>query len=91
MMRAVPADEPRPGVDPESILGLARQVSVPVLVVRGMLSDVVDDAGIAAFLEAVPTARVVEVADAGHMVAGDDNDVFTSAVRTFLEELDGTL
>jgi non-heme chloroperoxidase len=89
MMRADPADEPRPGIDPESILALARKVTVPVLVVRGMLSDVVDDAGIAAFREAVPTARVVEVADAGHMVAGDDNDVFTSAVRTFLEEIDG--
>ena len=88
MMRAVPADEPRPGIDPESVLALAREVTVPVLVVRGMLSDVVDDAGIAAFLEAVPSARVVEVADAGHMVAGDDNDVFTSAVRTFLEEID---
>jgi pimeloyl-ACP methyl ester carboxylesterase len=52
-----------------------------------MLSDVVDDVGIAAFLEAVPSARVAEVADAGHMVAGDDNDDFTSAVDAFLEEL----
>jgi non-heme chloroperoxidase len=88
MMSARPADEPRPGVDPSRVLELARRVTVPVLVVRGKLSDVVDDEGIAEFLEAVPSARVVDVADAGHMVAGDDNDVFTEAVRRFLEDLD---
>ncbi|MGY1770695.1 alpha/beta fold hydrolase [Blastococcus sp. SYSU D00813] len=87
MMQIVPDDEPRPGVRPEPLLDLARAVTVPVLVVRGGRSDVVDDEGIAEFLAAVPTARVVDVAEAGHMVAGDDNDDFTTAVDAFLEQL----
>jgi pimeloyl-ACP methyl ester carboxylesterase len=87
MMQIVPNDEPRPGVQPGALLDLARTVTLPVLVVRGGRSDVVDDEGIAEFLAAVPTARVVDVAEAGHMVVGDDNDDFTSAVSGFLEEL----
>ncbi|MGY1743824.1 MULTISPECIES: alpha/beta fold hydrolase [unclassified Blastococcus] len=88
MMQIIPDDEPRPGTRPEPLLDLARTVTLPVLVVRGGRSDVVDDEGIAEFLAAVPTARVVDVAEAGHMVAGDDNDDFTSAVAAFLGELD---
>ncbi len=87
MMSIVPDDEPRPGVHPEPLMELARTITLPVLVVRGGRSDVVDDEGIAEFLAAVPTARVVDVAEAGHMVAGDDNDDFTSAVGAFLEDL----
>jgi len=32
----------------------------------------------------VPTARRVDVAGAGHMVAGDDNDVFGEHLLGFL-------
>lgn len=39
------------------------------------------------FLRLVPGARFVDVGGAGHMVAGDDNDVFTQAVLAFLNEL----
>jgi pimeloyl-ACP methyl ester carboxylesterase len=35
----------------------------------------------------VPHAQFVEVPGAGHMVAGDSNDVFTDAVLGFLEGL----
>jgi non-heme chloroperoxidase len=87
LMKALPADEPRPGADPAAVLDLARRVTVPVLVVRGLRSDVLDDEGIAEFLSAVPSARVADVAEAGHMVAGDDNDDFTEAVRQFLLSL----
>lgn len=83
-------EEPRPGVRAEPLLDLARNLTVPVLVVRGGRSDVVDDEGIAAFLDAVPSASVAVVADAGHMVAGDDNDQFTSAVTPFLDDLPPT-
>jgi pimeloyl-ACP methyl ester carboxylesterase len=34
----------------------------------------------------VPHARFVDVAGAGHMVAGDRNDVFNDAVVAFLGE-----
>jgi pimeloyl-ACP methyl ester carboxylesterase len=40
--------------------------------------------GVAQFLEAVPHAEHIEVDGAGHMVAGDQNDAFRSAVVAFL-------
>lgn len=36
-------------------------------------------------LEVVPHAEAVDVSGTGHMVAGDDNDAFTSAVADFLD------
>ena len=39
------------------------------------------------FLEQVPHAKFTDIQDAGHMVAGDRNDVFASAVEDFLVEL----
>ena len=35
------------------------------------------------FLDAVPHAKYVDVSDAGHMVAGDKNDIFSQAVIEF--------
>lgn len=45
----------------------------------------VSDAGIANMLGMVPHAEVADVSSAGHMVAGDDNQVFASAIKAFLE------
>ncbi len=39
------------------------------------------------FLTAVPHAEAVDVSNTGHMVAGDDNDAFTTAVLTFLDRI----
>lgn len=39
------------------------------------------------FLHAVPHAETVDVSGTGHMVAGDDNDAFTSAVIEFLARI----
>jgi pimeloyl-ACP methyl ester carboxylesterase len=36
------------------------------------------------FQEQVPHARFTDIRDAGHMVAGDKNDVFAVAVEEFL-------
>ena len=58
--------------------------SIPVLVVRGMLSDLVSERGVAAFLGDVPHAETTDIAQAGHMVAGDKNDMFNAAVHEFL-------
>jgi pimeloyl-ACP methyl ester carboxylesterase len=68
----------------EQLLTGARRVAVPILLVRGALSDVVSPEGVAAFLEAVPHADYVDVNEAGHMVSGDQNDAFTAAVIDFL-------
>lgn len=69
-----------------STLELGKRDDVSVLVVRGKLSDIVSDASIASFRAKVPHARSIDVSDAGHMVAGDKNDVFNAAVIGFLAE-----
>jgi pimeloyl-ACP methyl ester carboxylesterase len=60
-------------------------IVVPTLLVRGELSDVVTQAGIDLMVSRLPDITVVEVADAAHMIAGDQNDQFTTAVNGFLD------
>ena len=60
---------------------------LPTLLVRGGLSDVLSQAGADEFLATCPHAEYVNVTDAAHMVAGDRNDIFTSAVAEFLGRL----
>lgn len=81
-------DEPRRHTDPERLAAAARTVTVPTLIVRGGKSDVVSDDGIAAMLDLVPHAEVADVSAAGHMVAGDDNQVFAAAIEDFLDRHD---
>jgi pimeloyl-ACP methyl ester carboxylesterase len=69
---------------PDRLLNAARGLRVPTLLVRGKLSDVVSLEGAAEFRRAAPHARFVDVSGAGHMVAGDRNDLFTEAVVEFL-------
>ncbi len=64
---------------------IARRLTLPVLLVRGRLSDLVTDAEVADFRQMVPHAEYVDVAGAAHMIAGDKNDVFTDAVVQFLD------
>jgi non-heme chloroperoxidase len=61
-------------------------IRVPTLLVRGLLSDVVTQEGVEDFLAKIPGARLVDVGDAAHMVAGDQNDAFSNAVVEFLEQ-----
>jgi hypothetical protein len=53
--------------------------------VRGLLSDVVTDEGVQEFLEEIPGAKLADVGDAAHMVAGDQNDAFSRVVLDFLD------
>ena len=62
----------------------AENLTLPTLLVRGGLSDVLSEEGAKAFLELCPTSEYVNVADAAHMVAGDRNDIFSNAVVEFL-------
>ena len=64
----------------------ARGVSVPTLLVRGTHSDVVGDAGTEELAELIPHVQVADIAEAGHMVAGDSNDVFSEAIIDFVRE-----
>ena len=63
----------------------ARGLTVPTLLVPGRQSRVVSTAGAQELLGLVPSARLVDVDGAGHMVAGDDNDVFGEHLLDFLD------
>lgn len=63
----------------------ARRLTVPTLLIRGGRSRVVSVEGVQSFLELAPHAEYVDVAGADHMVAGDANDAFNTAVFDFLD------
>ncbi|AQU70144.1 alpha/beta fold hydrolase [Streptomyces niveus] len=67
----------------ERMIRAARHITAPTLLVRGRQSDMVTAEAATELLGLIPTARLVEV-PAGHMVAGDDNDVFTREVHDLL-------
>ncbi|MCH2173293.1 alpha/beta hydrolase [Myxococcota bacterium] len=75
-----------PSQQSDRLLEAARRLTVPTLLVRGKESDVVSLRGADEFLEAAPGATFADVSGAGHMVAGDRNDVFADAVIEFLLE-----
>lgn len=59
-------------------------LTLPTLLVRGKLSDIVSEKGARHFLDLAPHAEFLDVDDATHMVAGDKNDIFADAVVEFL-------
>ncbi|EPH42623.1 hypothetical protein STRAU_4303 [Streptomyces aurantiacus JA 4570] len=72
----------------ERLLDAARRTGVPILLVRGGVSDVVRGDIAEQFCDRVPHARRVDVADAGHMVVGDRNERFIDAIVPFLEGIE---
>lgn len=60
-------------------------ISAPLLLVRGTKSEIVSDAAAQQFRDLLPMASQIDIAGAHHMVAGDDNDAFLSALVTFIE------
>jgi len=70
--------------DSHRLLRAAETLSIPTLLVRGALSNVVSDTGVKEFLTAAPQAKYVNVSEAGHMVVGDRNDIFNKAIIDFL-------
>lgn len=58
--------------------------TLPLLLIAGAQSDVVDESAMDTFRAQAPHAEVISVAKAGHMVAGDRNDAFGDAISTFL-------
>lgn len=83
-----PAFLTKPQDDPfarmEKLEQAAINLEVPILLIRGKLSDVVSENGVNDFLAKVPHAEFVELADAGHTAAGDDNDAFSEVVVRFV-------
>jgi len=64
----------------------ARGVAVPTLLVRGAQSDVVGDEGTRELATLIPQVQIAQIPDAGHMVAGDSNDVFSDAIVSYVGE-----
>lgn len=73
--------------NPNFVSENAHLLNLPVLLVRGRLSDVLSEKLAQEFLEIVVHAEYVDVQDAHHMVAGDRNDAFTGPVVDFLKRL----
>jgi pimeloyl-ACP methyl ester carboxylesterase len=57
----------------------------PCLLVRGADSDVLTTGIAREFTELAASATLAEVPHAGHMVAGDNNNAFTTAIRAWLD------
>ena len=51
------------------------------------MSDLVTEDEVQEFLEKFPQSDFVDVSGAGHMVAGDKNDVFSEEVIAFLNQI----
>jgi len=83
-----PAFLTKPDDDPFLRMDMLEQAAInlqiPILLIRGKLSDVVTPEGVEDFLAKVPGAEFVELADAGHTAAGDDNDAFSDVVVRFV-------
>ena len=77
-----PDDDPFARID--KLERAAANLEIPILLIRGKLSDVVSAEGVQNFLDMVPRAEFVELPQAGHTAAGDDNDAFTDAVVRFV-------
>jgi len=71
-------------IDGDRLQRAARKLTIPTLLVRGRMSDLLSEEGARELLELVPHAQLADVAGAGHMVAGDRNDAFNDAVVDFL-------
>ena len=65
----------------------ARNIHIPVLIVSGSNSEVVNHEGVAQLRQLIPQAQSFQVPGATHMVAGDQNDAFNEAVSGFVREL----
>ena len=68
----------------ETFAGLEAASELPVLLIRGLRSDVVTNQTVEDFRSRIPSIEVTDVRDAGHMVAGDKNDAFNAAILKFL-------
>lgn len=70
----------------ENQVELAKGVSVPTLLIKGALSNVLTQQEVDNFFELIPHAQFVEIKEAAHMIAGDRNDVFAESAIRFLRK-----
>ncbi len=81
---------PHPDRAPSEITDVDRlsdaidSIAVPRMLVRGRMSDLVSERRASEFLARHDGFDYVDVSNAGHMVAGDRNDLFTAAIIDFV-------
>jgi pimeloyl-ACP methyl ester carboxylesterase len=80
-------DEPAREVGYERARSAPSRITVPTMVVHGGESDIVSPEGVKEMADLIPDAMIVEISSAGHMVAGDDNDIFTTKLASFLSSI----
>jgi pimeloyl-ACP methyl ester carboxylesterase len=69
----------------QRMVDAAGKIRIPTLLVRGQQSDVVSAKGAQELQAIIPHLSFVDVEGAGHMVAGDKNDLFNAAIIEFLQ------
>lgn len=67
-----------------------KAIHAPMLLVRGERSEIVSGDILNEFRELNPAVEIQEIAGARHMVAGDDNRAFESAVVSFIQRRVGS-
>lgn len=80
----------RPHLPGTPTLDDVRKLDMPVLVVRGGDSNVLEQEAAERFVEALPNGELVVVPDCGHNVASQNTHGFLHALRPFLERQFGT-
>jgi non-heme chloroperoxidase len=65
----------------------ARSIGIPTLIITGARSEVVSRDSALDLARMIPGAQSIEIAGAGHMVAGDDDEVFDASVGRFVDGL----
>jgi pimeloyl-ACP methyl ester carboxylesterase len=81
------ADAPRPPViDFGALWECVSKIRAPLLLLRGSLSPVVDDADVAELRRRQPAARVEVVEGAGHSIQGDRPLELAARLAAFLDE-----
>ena len=73
-------------MDSSRRLAAAAKVQIPTLLVRGANSDVVSHEGAQELKALIPHAQIVDISGAGHMIAGDRNDVFAETILSFIRD-----
>jgi pimeloyl-ACP methyl ester carboxylesterase len=69
------------------MIDAAKKLKIPALLVRGSSSELVQEAHAKEFLDLVPHAEFAEESGARHMVAGDRNESFSTAILSCLGRL----
>lgn len=77
-------DRPLPRPDADAAWALLSRISVPSLLIRGELSDILSVETAQRMLREIPDCRFAEVKDAGHSIPLEQPRGFLEAVRTFL-------